>query len=902
MVSSMKFIGQFMGQFIGRRGMIFLLALASCCLVISGNLWAGSLSLLPPAQAQTSASQLLSLYQPIQNIIWEGQYVSTKGIAYFSNTGQPQISDYASADPIRSAIALHANGEYDRAIPKYLASLEQTRTEALKDQAKEIMLLGNLGLSYASNGQFYEAVDYFNQYFAQTWHKAYYYQGTDPKLGGLALGNIGKVFFASEIYIKALEFQEKRLALSQEIKDPLGEARALGDLGIIYQSLGEYAKAIEYQQQSLTLARTLENPATIALALSNLGIANQTLGDYRKAINFHQQYLDLVRQNQDRLGEIQALGNLGGAYYLSGNLEQAISFYEQGLKVAFDIAEPRMAAIIRGNLGLAYFQRETSRPNNQQNEQGQQQTIDFYRQFINVIPAQAAGLTGLARNNFAVAYNHFNDPAGAERQFMQGMESWEKVRQNLGDNDGYKVSFLETQGAIYNNFQKFLTNQNKPTQALEISERSRARAFVELLSRRLSPNAPRIQKISPIDIAQIKQVAQSQQATLVEYSIIYEDFLTSSQPRPQESELLIWVVKPNGEVHQRRVDLKPLWQSQNTTLAEMVNRTRDALGVGRGSGRSTYGKMLQDLYQLLITPIEDLLPSAQATNQNRLVIIPQRSLFLLPFPALQDAQGKYLIDKYTLQTAPSIQVLQLTQQQNQKVSGQEFLIIGNPTMPLVTLPGQFPQQLEDLPGAEKEAQAIAQLFNTAAITGSQATKAAVMRRMPQAKIIHLATHGLLDDFSGAGVPGALVFAPSNNPINTPTNNPTNNSTNNRTSTPPPNISQQNQELLTSSEILNLRLSSKLVVLSACDTGRGKITGDGVIGLARSFIAAGTASVLVSLWAVPDAPTSELMQVFYQQLQTNPDEAVALQKAMITTKDKYPHPKDWAAFTLIGENK
>lgn len=885
-------------NFTRRQGFIFLVSLVSCLLVIGSNFWGGYYFLggIVPAQAQASPSQLLSLYQPIQNIIWEGQYVSSKGVAYFSNTGQPQISDYALADPIRAGIALHANGEYDRAIPKYLASLEQVRAETQRDHAKEIMLLGNLGLAYASNGQYYEAVDYFNQYFAQTWHKAYYYQGTDPKLGGLALGNIGKIFFASEIYIKALEFQEKRLALSQEIRDQLGEAQALGDLGIVYQALGEYQKAIDYQQKSLTLARTVQNPTATSLALSNLGIAYQTLGDYRKAINFHQQYLDLVRQNQDRLGEIQALGNLAGAYYLSGNLEQAISLYEQGLKVAFDINEARMASIIRGNLGLAYFQRGVNQPNNEQN---QQQTTDFYNRFISSIPAQAGGLVGLARNNFAVAYNQFNDSSAAEKQFIQGIESWEKVRQNLGDNDGYKVSFLETQGAIYNNFQKFLTNQNKSAQALEISERGRARAFVDLLSRRLTPNAPRIQKINPISIEQIKQIAQTQQATLVEYSIIYEDFLVNSQPRPQESELLIWVVKPNGEIHQRRVDLTPLWQKQNTNLSEIVNRTRDALGVGRGSGRSNYGKLLQDLHQLLITPIEDLLPNPQGTNQNRLIIIPHRSLFLLPFPALQDAQGKYLIDKYTLQTAPSIQVLQLTQQQSQRVSGQEFLIVGNPTMPVVTLPGVAPQKLDNLPGAETEAKAIAQIFNTSAITGSQATKSAIIRRMPQAKIIHLATHGLLDDFSGAGVPGALAFAPANNP---PLNTPVNGSTTNSATNPPPNISQQNQGLLTASEILNLRLSSKLVVLSACDTGRGKITGDGVIGLARSFIAAGTASVLVSLWAVPDAPTAELMQVFYQQFQANPDEAIALQQAMVDTKAKYPHPKDWAAFTLIGENK
>jgi CHAT domain-containing protein len=97
-----------------------------------------------------------------------------------------------------------------------------------------------------------------------------------------------------------------------------------------------------------------------------------------------------------------------------------------------------------------------------------------------------------------------------------------------------------------------------------------------------------------------------------------------------------------------------------------------------------------------------------------------------------------------------------------------------------------------------------------------------------------------------------------------------------------------------------KLTAELVVLSACDTGRGKITGDGVIGLSRSLITAGVPSIVASLWKVPDDSTCFLMTEFYQNLQTTPDKAQALRQAMLTTKQKYPEPLDWAAFTLIGE--
>ena len=261
---------------------------------------------------------------------------------------------------------------------------------------------------------------------------------------------------------------------------------------------------------------------------------------------------------------------------------------------------------------------------------------------------------------------------------------------------------------------------------------------------------------------------------------------------------------------------------------------------------------------------------------------------MVPFPALQDEQGKYLIEKHTILTAPSIQVLDLTrklrQAQTPNFASFPNLVVGNPTMPSVPpKTGEKAQQLPTLPGAEKEAIAIAPLLHTKAIIGSQGTKAAIVQKMPKARIIHLATHGLLDNF-GSGVPGAIALAPDPSPSSAPK---------------PGEING----LLTAEEILDMKLLAELVVLSACDTGRGRITGDGVIGLSRSFISAGVPSVMVSLWSVPDASTAELMTQFYKDFQQHHlDKATALRHAMLTTMKTHSNPRDWAAFTLIGESK
>jgi CHAT domain-containing protein len=271
------------------------------------------------------------------------------------------------------------------------------------------------------------------------------------------------------------------------------------------------------------------------------------------------------------------------------------------------------------------------------------------------------------------------------------------------------------------------------------------------------------------------------------------------------------------------------------------------------------------MHQMLIDPIAAELPT---DPQARVIFLPQGELFLLPFAALRDTQGQYLIERHTIAIAPSIQTLDLTRKQAaQSRSLGNSIIVGDPTMP------QFNgEALPSLPGARQEAIAIGKILHTAPLLGDQATKAAVLAQLPQASVVHLATHGLLETVTG-DIPGAIALAPSD----------------------------EDNGLLSASELFDLKLRANLVVLSACDTGRGTIQSDGVIGLSRSLIAAGVPSVVVSLWAVDDDATRLLMSDFHRQLQTHPHKAQALRQAMLNTMQQYPDPRDWAAFTLVGES-
>ncbi|MEG4262233.1 CHAT domain-containing tetratricopeptide repeat protein [Microcoleus sp. Pol11C1] len=745
--------------------------------------------------------------------------------------------------------------------PLSICSRSLVIAREIKDRDGEWAALGNLGIAYQSLGNYATAIEYTQQSLAIA------REIKDRHGEGTARGHLGGAYLYLGNYAKAIEYTQQKLAIAREIKDGQGKGGAMRNLAVIYRSLGNYAKAIEYAQQSLAIAREIKDRQEEGGVLRNLAVIYHSLGNYAKAIEYAQQSLAIAREIKDRLGESVALETFGVAYHSLGNYAKAIEYSQQQLAIAREIKDRDGEGGALGNLGLAYH----SLGNYAKAIEYSQQQLAIAREIKNRLQE------GNALNNLGVAFLQAGNPTESKKMLINGIQVWESMRQMLGSNDANKVSIFEGQANTYRTLQKVRVAQNNPIAALEIAERGRARAFVDLLTQRLSTGNPSSVIATAPDREQIHQIAKAQNATLVQYSIIYDNFQIQGKSEARESALYIWVIQPTDKITFHQVDLKPLWQQHKVSLADLIIGNQEFLAV-RSRGSSPVLQTQPDLptlHQLLIDPIQTLLPKDPNAH---VIFIPQASLFQVPFPALQDANGTYLIEKHTILTAPSIQALALTRQQRQKLASQAShsgndLVLGNPTMPSVSLsPGEPKRQLSALPGAEAEARAIAPLLKTQAITGAQGTKAVIVPKMPQASIIHLATHGLLDDVRGLG--SAIALAPSGS----------------------------DDGLLTAEEIFDMKLQANLVVLSACNTGEGRITGDGVIGLSRALISAGVPSVIVSLWAVPDAPTSELMRSFYQNLQNNPDKAQALRQAMLTTMKTHPQPRNWAAFTLIGESE
>ncbi|NEQ66763.1 MAG: CHAT domain-containing protein [Symploca sp. SIO2D2] len=793
-------------------------------------------------------------------------------------------------------LAYYLLGEYQKAIDFHQLSLEIKRE--IGNRLGEANSLNNLGIAYDSLGEYQKAID-FHQLSLEIQQQIGNHRGEAN-----SLNNLGNAYYSLGEYQKAIDFHQLSLEIQQQIGNRRGEAASLGNLGLAYDSLGEYQKAIDFHQLSLEIQQQIGNRLGEANSLGNLGIAYDSLGEYQKAIDFHQLSLEIQQQIGNHRGEANSLNNLGNAYYSLGEYQKAIDFHQLSLEIKQQIGNRLGEANSLNNLGIAYYSLGEY-----------QKAIDFHQLSLE-IKREIGNRRGEADSlgNLGVTFFEFGNLTAAETHLQQGIKAHESLRVGLEDNN--KISIFDTHSRTYRTLQQVLVAQNKTNEALEIAERRSAHALVELLKQdSASQSDTQLPKYPSLE--QIKQIAQQQDATLVTYSLVFD------------RQLYIWVISPTGKIEFRTVDIP-----QDTSLKELVTNGQACILLEQCRSETnqtlpTAGDLvklnddqfeepwqvvevdaqqgilkvklegfegepierpitdvveivdafnrqhLQQLHQLLIQPIADLLPK----NENeRIVFIPHEELFLVPFPALQDEDGNYLIEKHTILTAPSIEVLSLTREKRQQLpdSVQGALVVGNPTMPIVkTSAGKTPEQLSNLPHAEIEAKEIAKFLNTQPLTGNNATKAAIVPKLPQARFIHLATHGVLDDFKGIGTPGAIALAPSS-------------------------TGEVNDGLLTAGELFEIKLNAELVVLSACKTGQGEITSDGVIGLSRSLIAAGVPSIIVSLWSVPDAPTADLMTRFYQHLAQNNNKAEALRQAMLDTMKEHPNPKDWAAFTLIGE--
>ncbi len=759
-------------------------------------------------------------------------------------------------------------GQYQRAIEYYDSALGIARK--IGDQRAEAAWLGNLGSSYQSLGQYQKAIAYYDSGLVIA-----------RKIGGRQaeggfLGILGTAYRWLGQYQRAIAYSDSALSIARKIGDRQAEGVWLGNLGVAYKSLGQYQRAIAYSDSALSIARKIGGRQAEGACLGDLGVAYESLGQYQQAIAYYDSALGIAREIGDREGEGRHLGNLGEAYRSLGLYPQAITYADSALFIAKEIADAE-------NIWQRYW--SLAKSHSKTSETKRNEVINFYDNAV----AALENITG---------------------QLVQ---------------DVHKLSYVQDKQKLYVDYINYLVAQPEPQyheKALEISEASRTRALRDLLhgqrtqsplteekrlaamkyteelfaahtaaqsellaaskmtragaEKRLEDWAQQITipsdtlaSTATAPVIQLQDIqAEARNATLLEYHVL-------------DDGVVIWVVDQTGKVFAVKQNIA------KEKLRSLIDSVRQVLEV-EGFVKSTASRkkartpLLQTLDALLIRPMKDYLP--KDSNQP-LVILPHDVLFLLPFACLMDSSGQYLAQRYTFSTAPSVGLLKFTREKIREQQDREnpkLLLMGNPKMP--------DEMWLPLPGAEKEVKLIADQVNRKKEAGFSIPHAAPRQALPLTKAqateaefrqiasvhnyIHLATHGyVVSDALRCG----LVLAKTGETMET-------------------------DGILTTAEIFGLQLNAELVVLSACQTGLGEISSDGVAGLSRAFLYAGVSSLIVSLWTVSDEVTQELMVKFYEELAVDGNKARALRAAQLATMKikKYSHPKDWAGFVLVGQ--
>ena len=351
-------------------------------------------------------------------------------------------------------------------------------------------------------------------------------------------------------------------------------------------------------------------------------------------------------------------------------------------------------------------------------------------------------------------------------------------------------------------------------------------------------------------------------SVLLEYLVTDEQTYLFSITRPAEN--------AETQVQVYTVSIK------RAELAKQIESFRQQLA-NRDLGFRTSAVKLYDLF---VKPAQ-----AQLRGKTNIVIAPDNSLWDLPFQALVNGAGRFLLEDASITYAPSLTVLrEMTKRRLSQTATRTLLALGNPV--LGTAPAKRnglsmrDGSRDQLPESGEEVKALARLYGAArskVYVGAEAREDRVKSEAGGAGILHFSTHGTLNN--AAPMYSYLTLA---------------------------EVGPNDDGLLEAWELMQLDLKAELAVLSACETARGRIgAGEGVIGFSWAMFIAGVPSTVVSQWKVDSASTRDLMVNFHRSLiskQTRPTKTDALRQAALKLmrNPETSHPFYWAGFVLVGD--
>jgi CHAT domain-containing protein/Tfp pilus assembly protein PilF len=856
-------------------------------------------------------NQALPISRAVGNRFGEAVTLNNIGLVYSSlGENQKALDYYNQALPIQRAVGNRSGeattlnnigrvydslGEKQKALDYYNQALLIHR--AVADRSGEAATLNNIGLVYSSLGEKQKALDYYNQALPIS-------RAVGDRSGeATTLNNIGLVYNSLGEKQKALDYYNQALPIHRAVADRSAEATTLNNIGLVYSLLGEKQKALDYYNQALPIERAVGYRSMEATTLNNIGLVYSSLGEKQKALDYYNQALPIERAVGYRSMEATTLGNIANLNLSMGQLIEARS----GVEEALAIIESLRTKLVSPDLRTSYFSSQTG-------------YYDFYvevlMQLHRLHPAEGydrlafeASERGKARSlldllNEAEAHIY----RGADPRFLEHEAT---IRQQLD-----ALAQLQT---------KLLNGPHAPQQLNKLEQRLRELTTqyeqAESEIRQNSPQYAALTQPHPASVNEIQQQLLDSDTVLLEYALgrerSYLWLVTPTTFTSYELPKRLDINQASRQAYalltartQRRVQADKEYESAAAGLSNLLlGKVGSQLGHQRllivadgalnyvpfsalpapeneAAATATTGSKTDQLpfVPLLVNHEVIQLPSASVLGQLRRETAsrqpPSKQVFVMADPVFSPndprvkhsdrqpgstavAQNRAAIVDDREGTATEVEASQLA-----RSAGDAGVIRGGEALPRLL-------------GTREEAKSIVALApaQSKLVLDFEASRAtATSAELSQYRYLHFATHGLVDtqhpELSG------LVLSMVNQegkPVN---------------------------GFLRLQDIFNLNLPVELVVLSACETGIGKeVRGEGLMGLTRGFMYAGSPRVMVSLWKVDDAATAELMGRFYDgMLRQKLRPAAALRAAQLAMwqDSGWRAPYYWAAFVLQGE--
>jgi CHAT domain-containing protein len=610
-------------------------------------------------------------------------------------------------------------------------------------------------------------------------------------------------------------------------------------LGIEYVRAGENQKAIEsltYSVQVLDsrLGYFARNRAyvsvsilhdavhTVCLSLTQLGSAYERVGNVDEAIRAFQRGIDLIKQFQARTPAEESLyRGLGRLYLSQKDFPLALENFQRALALAEKQQQVRSvsgASISIGNAlrqsgkpaeAIPYYQ--TAIQNTESTRsllQSQENRQSFFEGGLGAYVSMIGVLSASGKVDEAFSFNE----RARSRAFLDILGSKAQLSRT-------QSGLQDEEMALQQRILTLKTNQGGGGEGGPVSDQSNLRRALGEAERAYNDFLAKVRKENKeqASLINVEPLTASQFQQLLDPGVtVLEYFVTPNQ-------VLIWVVDKERVISVGRF-------INRTTLLAKVNMFRESI-----SQLEDLPKLKQQSVDLYTTLIEPALPHIRGKE---LIIIPHDVLHYLPFQALLSPSGKYLIEDYPINYLSSASLMQFTQEKRKAkgeltkilAEGGKILTFGNPDLDDPAMALKF---------AGIEAKEIKSLYPQSTIyLEKEATEEKAKALVGTSDIIHFASHAELNEDDPLA--SAIRLAKSD----------------------------KEDGRLEVREIFGMDLKASLVVLSACETGLGKLSsGDELVGLTRAFIYAGTPSVVASLWNVEDSSTAQLMASFYKNLKT-----------------------------------